>query len=132
MGVRPPDAAIVWAYLATFLAASVIDVGFIDRVGRLVLFQMLLKDFEAGPFGEGGCHGWRRRWGVCARLMRLPACLMSVSRLGLFVTAAAEPPPRSTQTPVPAPNSGWRQDFLSTASAKVGWVQSSRELEGEF
>jgi len=126
--VRPPDAAIVWAYLATFLAASVIDVGFVDRVGSLVLFQMLLKDFETGPFCEGGGHGWRRRWGVRARLMRLPACLMPVSRLGLFVTAAAEPPLH-----VPHTNPNARSGQWVAARFPLHRISESRlgsELEG--
>jgi len=58
------DAAVVWTYLAAFLATVVVYVCFIYRVGGFVLLQVLLKDFATGPLYDGGGHGWRRRWGV--------------------------------------------------------------------
>ena len=40
-------AVIVLAYLATFLAAFVVRVSFVERVDGLVLLEMFLEEFEA-------------------------------------------------------------------------------------
>jgi hypothetical protein len=66
-GVKPPDAAVVWAYLATFLATAVIRVDFVGRVGRFVS----PLGFPSRLCDERG-HGWRRTCGL--RLFHYCCC----------------------------------------------------------
>ena len=44
-------------YLATSLAAVLIRVGFIKRIGWLVLLEMFLEELEAGLLRDVGGHG---------------------------------------------------------------------------
>ena len=44
-------------YLATSLAAVLIRVGFIERIGWFVPLEMLLEELEAGLLCDVGGHG---------------------------------------------------------------------------
>jgi len=73
-------------YLATSLAAVLIRVGFIKRIGWLVPLEVFLEELKAGLLCNVGGHGVKESVG---RVRRLPVCLYSLGTSPH--PAAAEP-----------------------------------------